>query len=145
MNQVEYLLKWMQRHGGVRFTPAELREQVSSDFKTEYGRSFGDPGKAARVLVALRRIQRTEKGIGQSYWYNASKDSKVSLEGVAPGRNQLLEAWKKFLGSGAELDEDNWDSLFKMMESELSAKERRELKSKLASILSRTKLNPVAD
>jgi hypothetical protein len=32
-----------------------------------------------------------------------------------------------------------------MMESELSAKERRELKAKLASILSRTKLNPVAD
>jgi hypothetical protein len=145
MNQVEYLLKWMQRHSGVRFAPAELRERVSSDFKTKYGRPFGDPGKAARVLVALRRIQRTEKGTGQSYWYDANKDSKVSLEGVSPGRNQLLEAWKKFLGAGADLDEDNWNSLIQMIESELSAKERRELKAKLASILARTKLNPVAD
>ena len=145
MDQVEYLLKWMQRHKNIRFTPAELREKVSADFKLKHGKAFGDPGRAARNLVAIRRIQRTAKGAGQCYWYDSDRDSNLPLDFLSSGKKQRAAAWRKFLGSGNEFDSENWESLLSLIEGELSAKDRRELKARLASLLSRTKLNPIVD
>lgn len=145
MDQHEYLLNWMKRHKNIRFTPAELREKVSADFKLKYGTAFGDPGRAARDLFAIRRIQRTARGKGQCYWYDSDRDSNLPLDFLNSEKNKRATAWKKFLGSGTEFDSENWELLLSLIENELSAKDRRELKARLASLLSRTKLNPIVE
>ena len=141
MNQKKFLLEWMQQREGQRMTHGEILERAAVEYLRRYGKRFGDPGKAARDLFALGRVQRTHKGASQFYWYDSKRDSKKSLDS-RPSANASVESWKKFLFRSQSFDRENWLELLNRIESELGTADRIKVRDALAKSLSRTSMNP---
>lgn len=141
MNQMKFLLEWMQQHEGQRMAHGEILEHAAAEYLQRYGKRFGDPGKAARDLYALGRVQRTAKGKSQAYWYDSKRDSKKSLDS-RPSANASVASWRRFLFRSQSFDRENWLELLDRIESELSKADRIKVRDAVARALSRTSMNP---
>jgi hypothetical protein len=90
VKQVDFALQWFQRQPHKKFTPAEIREFLAADFLAEHGKTFSDPNRAARTLVQAGRLQRSQKGMEQSFWYDPSLDTEPE-EFTSDEKTQIFE------------------------------------------------------
>ena len=74
MNQVDFAFEWFRRQPNREFTPEEIRELLPAAFLSECNKKFNDPNRAARTLVQAGKLQRTQKGPEQRFWYDPSLD-----------------------------------------------------------------------
>lgn len=141
MKQTPFLLEWMQQCEGQKMTHGEILERAAAEYSRRYGKRFGDPGRSARELYALGRVQRTDKGKSQVYWYDSKKDSKKSLDS-RPSANSSVASWGKFLFRSNSFDRENWLELLNRIEDELGKADRIKVRDALARALSKTSMNP---
>ena len=76
MNQVDFAFEWFRRQPRREFTPEEIRELLPTAYRNEVGKGFSDPNRAARELVQKGRLQRTQKGSKQRFWYDPNLDNQ---------------------------------------------------------------------
>jgi hypothetical protein len=137
MNQKRFLLEWLQIREGQRMTHEEILERAASDYLRLLKKRFGDPGKTARQLFALGRIQRKNR----FYWYDSKLDSRKSLQSE-PTASAKTSLWKKFLVPSHSFDRENWLELLSRIDSELSKSDQVKVRDALARALSKTSMNP---
>lgn len=142
MTQKEFLLTWMQSHEGERFTPEALRDAVNASYKELTGRTFGDVGKAARVLKKIGRIQRSSKGDGQRYWYDGTIDTHAPLNSATKVISNDELRWREFLSREEVMVSSDWTLIGEIVASSLSGKARSKFLDSLAALLSRCGVQP---
>jgi hypothetical protein len=127
----------MQLREGQRMTHEEILTLAAAEYFRLFNSRFGDPGKTARELFALGRIQRKNK----SYWYDSKLDSRRSLKSQPSGSSKIT-SWKKFLFRSQSFDRENWLELLNRIDSELNKADQSKLRDALAKALSKTSMNP---
>lgn len=137
MSQRRFLLEWMQIREGQRMKHEVILVRAASDYSRVYNKRFGDPGKTARELFALGRIQRENK----IYWYDSKLDSRKPLQSQ-PTASAKTSLWKKFLVPSHTFDRENWLELLSRVNSELSKSDQAKVRDALARALSKTSMNP---
>jgi hypothetical protein len=162
MNQVDFAYEWFRRQPNIEFTTEEIRELLPAAFQIEYGKKFNDPNRAARNLVQAGRIQRTQKGPEQKFWYDpdleiqpeeftdAEKTAiferdefKCRICGRGPAEGTpVFVGYAKSIRRGGKLDVDNGRTLCRVhrwiletaQDSPESAANFRRLREKLPQI-----------
>lgn len=90
MNQVNFAFEWFRMHPLEVFTPDEIRDLLAAAYLEEYGKKFSDPNRAARRLVQAGRLQRTDKGPEQTFWYDPDLDLQPE-EFTEDEKSRILE------------------------------------------------------
>ena len=76
----EFVIKWFREHELERFTNRQLEASLRSDYEKVSGLTFADPTRTARKLHELGRVQRSQKGPLQYFWYDSRLDNNGEME-----------------------------------------------------------------
>jgi hypothetical protein len=77
MGQLDFLLEFLRKHPGRKFTPEQLRHKMEEAHLRKFGEPFNDVNKAARTLARRGQIQREPANKAKFYWYDPNLESTV--------------------------------------------------------------------
>ena len=93
--KLEFVMKWFHNHELEKFTNRQLEAELRRDYKKVTGEIFGDPTRTARKLHELGRVQRSQKGPLQYFWYDSKLDSNGEIEVFTDAEiTEILEKYK---------------------------------------------------